>query len=204
VVMVKRKVDPERLKELYERGLAYREIAKELSVHIGTVFKWVKKLRLPKRKRGYTYSHERHWVDHYEKERKILYDYLKKHGVVPQKIVVKDLGWCQEKLRSLITLFPEDFIRFKFVIGSTGGVKYRTYSLVDGLSLRHSGVLIALKDDERIDEFIMKHINVEDMTHGKHCALYRLLKRSIGEERARKIIQKCKKLFEENVYVPYP
>jgi len=195
-----RKVDPDKLIELRKKGVPNKEIAKVFGVTIAPIFYWVKKLNLPRR--SVKDSAKKYWAKYRIGVRDELYEYLKNTGPVSQRRVLHDLKWGEEKLRVVTKKFSNLFLRFKLTMGTRrGGAKYSAPKLIKDLSMRRCGHVVSLKNDDRLDDFIISYINTENLYRGKLCALHHLLKNALGKERAQQIMSKIrtKKLLKKEV-----
>jgi len=138
---------------------------------------------------------ERQHMEKLKRLQMCLQTLLKEKGPLPYVEAAKGLGLskCQALawLREIVPSDPETFKAVRIKIGKSTPsriVKSPSWTLFDGLSVKHMGPIIYLKDDERIVEFVGSKI-MKAKTEGEAKALSYRLNRIFGKKLARKMIE---------------
>jgi len=174
-----RKVNLKDLIKLLKQGYSYNYIAKRLGIHSQTVYLWAKKLNMQ-------HSDYHSKLKHiWEERKKILKEALKRKIMITYKEARRILNVDNNKLRQLLRLYPNEFTTYKFTFFSTTF----TSGILNGLLYNRAGKFIALKNDERIVDYIAKKLP-KPISRGQLLSIYSNLKNAVGKEMARKIIDK--------------
>lgn len=174
-----------RMKELHSKEHTIGEIAKET----GFCYQYVRDILHEEgldtsSSRGLRIMVNRRWDDMKKKVTK----YLRENGPTPERVLSKELDLKQVVFSKLEIRTHYLLERFKF--GGVGRSKYKSYQILNGLSVKHMGAIWAIKNDPRIIDFVAQYIPLKIESGWEASALVQHIKKQLGTERARKVVEK--------------
>jgi transposase len=174
-----------RIRELHSEGLPINKIAEKISRSPPTVFDFC-------RDEGLDTSMSRGKGYRRRLNGQRLVAHLKEQGPTPQSVLSEELGIEMSHFPRLSRELFEQVERFKFHVGSggasTGGTKYGGTQIYGKLG--DMGPVFAIRDDPRIIDFVADHTPFKVETAGDARTLVQHLKKKIGYERARAVVER--------------
>ena len=178
---VVKRVNAEEVRRMRDEGLLNQEIADKLGVSRATVQYWVKKLNL-KRSRS---IHRSIWMN----RQKRLHWLLEKNGPTPRKDAMETLGLDSPQIKTVLTMFPEEFQRLTF---TSGGSRSKMFH-----ELIKAGPVLTLKDDPRIVDFAASKIQLKVETQYDAKSVVDQIKWEIGYHQAREVAERLGYRYKE-------
>ncbi len=187
-------MEKQRIREFHSKGLPINRIAEEIGRSNITVTKFCREEKLDtSRARGKGYRKQRH--------RENLISYLEEHGPTPQSTLSTDLEIPNGRFSRIAREMFDQVERFKFKVGSSrgrGGIKYGGYSIYGDINIQEMGNVFALRDDPRIVDFVAESTSFKVETPQDARTLVLHLKKQLGSERARKVVEKLGYVYSKD------
>lgn len=179
--------------EMRSGGASIADIAEEFNVSGITMYKRCKEMGVDTSRMALG------WIKK-EKDGIRLWEYLDEHGPMTRSEIEEDLHISSAKLYEyVVSLWDNIFERFKFVASSRGGTKYGGANIYGDLSFSQIGLVISLRNDPRLIDYIADRIpfKVKDYYDARTLVIH--LKRQVGIDRARDVVRRQGYVFGEDI-----
>jgi len=183
--------EKQRIREFHSEGMPISVIAGEIGRSAITVTKFCRGEKLDTSgARGKEFRKQRH--------RENLVPYSEEFGPTPQSTLSTDLEIPSGRFSRIAREMFDQIERFKFKLGSKGGIKLGGHSIYGDLNIQEMGNVFALRNDPRIVDFVAERSNFKVETPQDARTLVLHLRKQLGTERAKEVVKKLGYVYSKD------